>query len=79
MVTGPAGQQSLSWLPNTYPQSGMVWEVRFARKDCTPCAYRAQCTKAKKAPRILGLQAREHDEALQTARQRQTTEAFRRQ
>ena len=79
MVTCPAGQQSLSWLPNTYPQSGMVWEVRFARKDCTPCAYRAQCTKAKKEPRILGLQAREHYEALQTARQRQTTEAFRRQ
>ena len=79
MVTCPAGQQSLSWLPTTYPQSGMVWEVRFARKDCTPCAYRAQCTKAKKEPRILGLQAREHYEALQTARQRQTTEAFRRQ
>jgi transposase len=79
MVTCPAGQQSLSWLPNTYPQSGMVWEVRFARKDCTPCAYRAHCTKAKTEPRILGRQAREHDEALQTARQRQTTEAFRRQ
>jgi transposase len=79
MVTCPAGRQSLSWLPNTYPQSGMVGEVRFARQDCTPCAYRAQCTKAKKEPRILGLQAREPDEARQTARPRQTTEAFRRQ
>ena len=77
VVTCPAGQQSLSWLPNTYPKNGMVWEVRFARKDCTPCVYRAQCTKARPEPRMLGLQAREHHEALHAARQRQTTEAFR--
>ena len=49
---------------------------RLARKDCTPCLHRAQCTKAKKEPRLLGLQAREQYEALQAARQRQTTEAF---
>jgi transposase len=79
VVTCPAGKQSISWLPNTYPKNGLVWEVRFARKDCTPCIYRAQCTKAKKEPRILGLQAREHHEALQAARQRQMTDAFRRQ
>lgn len=77
VVTCPAGKQSLSWLPNTYPKNGMVWEVRFARKDCTPCTHRAHCTKARQEPRILGLQAREHHEALQAVRQRQTTEAFR--
>jgi transposase len=77
VVTCPAGQQSLSWLPNTDPKNGMVWEVRFARKDCTPYVYRAQCTKARQEPRLRGLQAREHHEALQAARQRQTTEAFR--
>ena len=55
----------------------LTWtEVRFARKDCTPCAHRAQCTRSKKEPRIVGLQAREHYEALHTARQHQTTEAF---
>jgi transposase len=79
LVTCPAGKQNISWLPNTYPKNSLVWEVRFARKDCTPCIYRAQCTKAKKEPRILGLQAREHHEALHTARQRQMTDAFRRQ
>jgi DDE family transposase len=77
VVTGPAGKQSISWLPNTYPKNGMVWEVRFARKDCTPCIHRAQCPKAKQEPRLLGLQAREQYEALQAARQHQTTEAFR--
>jgi transposase len=56
-----------------------VWEVRFSRKDCTPCPHRAQCTQAKKEPRILGLQTREQHEALQAARQRQSTEAFRQQ
>jgi Transposase DDE domain len=79
VVICPAGKQSISWLPNTYPKNGMVWEARFARKDCTPCVYRSQCTKAKQEPRILGLQAREHYEMLQAARQRQTTEMFRRQ
>ena len=79
VVTCPMGKQSLSWLPHTYPKSGMMWEVRFARKDCTPCPHRAQCTRAKKEPRIVGLQAREPYEALQEARQRQTTEEFRQQ
>ena len=49
------GKQSISWLPHTYPKSGMMWEVRFARKDCTPCPHRAQCTRAKQEPRIVGL------------------------
>ena len=79
VVTCPMGKQSISWLPHTYPKNGMTWEVRFARKDCTPCPHRAQCTRAKKEPRIVGLQAREPYEALQEARKRQTTEEFRQQ
>jgi transposase len=75
-VTCPMGKQSISWLPNTYPQNGMTWEARFARKDCTPCLHRAQCTRSKKEPRIVGLQAREQYEALHAARQHQTTAAF---
>jgi transposase len=55
----------------------MVFEARFSRRDCTPCPFRAQCTRAKQEPRIIGLQAREHHEALQAARQRQTTDEFR--
>jgi hypothetical protein len=41
VVTCPAGKESISWLPNTYPQNGQVFEARFARKDCTPCPFRA--------------------------------------
>jgi transposase len=55
VVTCPAGKESISWLPNTYPQNGMVFEARFSRKDCTPCPSRSRCTKAEKEPRIIEL------------------------
>jgi len=77
VVTCPAGQESISWLPNTRAKNGMVFEARFARRDCTPCPLRPRCTRAKREPRIIGLQAREHFEALQGARRHQDTEAFR--
>jgi transposase len=76
VVVCPAGKQSISWLPSTYPQSGMDFEARFARKDCTPCPMRSRCTRAKDEPRIIGLQARENFEALQSARRHQTTDEF---
>jgi transposase len=79
VVTCPAGRQSVSWRPSTYPKNGMAWEARFSRRDCTPCALRAQCTRAKVEPRIIGLQEQERYKALQAARKRQTTEEFREQ
>lgn len=79
IVTCPAGKQSLSWLPNTYPKNGMEIEVRFSRKDCTPCPSRSRCTKAKVEPRLIGLQSREQYETLQAARQWQRTEDFQQQ
>ena len=42
VVTCPMGKQSISWLPNTYPQNGMTWEARFARKDWGSRAIRAK-------------------------------------
>jgi transposase len=77
VVTCPAGKQSISWLPNSYPTNGTAFEARFARRDCTPCPSRSQCTKAKQEPRIIGMQTREHHEALQSMRKRQTTDGFR--
>jgi transposase len=77
VVTCPAGKKSISWLPNTYPANGTAFEARFARRDCTPCSSRSQCTRSKQEPRILGLQTREHHEALQAMRVRQLTDEFR--
>ena len=62
-----------------YPKKGAAFEMRFARKDCTPCPFRTQCTKAKQEPRTVELQAREQHEALQAARRQQTTKEFRSQ
>ena len=76
IVTCPGDKQSISWLPNTYPKNGAVFEARFSAKDCTPCPLRPKCTKAKREPRIIGLQSRQHHETLQTARKHQTTEDF---
>jgi len=76
IVTCPQGKQSISWRPNSYQKNGAIFEARFARKDCSPCAQRPQCTQAKCEPRTIGLQLREQHEALQTARKRQSTESF---
>jgi transposase len=43
VITCPTGKESISWLPNTWPENGMAFEVRFARRDCTPCALRPRC------------------------------------
>ena len=78
-VTCPAGKQNSSWLPSDDPSHALANGVRvqFASRDCPPCPLRCQCTKRKVAPRELLLQRREEYEALQMAKRRQTTEAFR--
>ena len=55
----------------------MAFEARFARRACCACALRPRCARAKREPRIIGLQEREHFEALQRARKHQETEALR--
>jgi transposase len=77
VVTCPEGKESISWLPSTYPKNGTRFDARFARRDCTPCPSRPQCTKATQEPRIIGLQSREYHETLQQLRRRQTTDEFR--
>ena len=49
VVTCPAGNRSISWLPSTYPQKGTVFEARFARRDCTPCPPAAPGPSANRA------------------------------
>src|SRR6266545_7325083 len=63
--------------PISTPRRWGTFQVRFSRADCSPCPSRAQCTKAKVAPRILFLLSQPEHGALQTARQRQQTAAFR--
>jgi transposase len=71
------GKKSHSWLPHGASDSAKgEFQIRFRQKDCTPCASRAQCTKAKVEPRLLFVQARTEHEVLQVARTAQETDAF---
>jgi transposase len=76
-VTCPGGKQSAGWRERE-DRGRPVIKVHFHRRDCTPCAYRAQCTHAAEAGRALTLPSRPVWEALRTLRARQETAEFRR-
>ncbi len=56
VVTCPAGKESLSWLPNTYPKNGVDFpeRVRFARGGARRVP-RGRSARLKQEPRIIGL------------------------
>jgi len=56
-----------------------VVRIRFERATCRRCEVRAACTWAKDAPRQLTVRPQAQHEAIQAARQRQETEAFKEQ
>ena len=53
--------------------------IRFAGPTCRACPARPACTAAKDAPRQLTVRPQAHHEAIQAARQRQETTAFKAQ
>lgn len=75
-VTCPRGRQSRSWRPGHDPDGQAIVHVWFDQADCAACAVRPQCTKAATRPRTMKLRPQAQHEALQAARQQQTTEAF---
>ncbi len=75
-ATCPTGQTSVKWQP-THDQRGQpIINIAFARVDCRACPRRASCTHSAEDPRWLTVRPRAPHEALQDARQRQTTTAF---
>ena len=77
-VTCPAGKSSVRWTAGHDKQGDgqAVIAIQFAADDCRTCPLRTRCTQAKAGPRTMKLRPRDQHEALQVARQRQTTEAF---
>ena len=75
-VTCPRGCTSQIWSESTDTFANPVIHVRFTPADCQACPARPQCTQAAQGPRALKLRARRQHEALQRARQRQTTPEF---
>jgi transposase len=74
-ATCPQGKTSTSWKPNRDIDGHPLILIRFALADCQACAVRSQCVSS---PRERSLTARHEEEyvALQAARHRQTTPAF---
>jgi transposase len=72
----PQGQRSVVWMERPDRHGHATVRIAFSKPVCGACASRADCTRAASAPWALRLRARDHYTALQTARVRQQTEAF---
>jgi len=75
----PAGHTNVKWQP-THDQHGQpIITSAFARADCRACPRRASCTHSADDPRWLTVRPRAPHDALQAARTRQATRAFKEQ
>lgn len=72
----PRDKSSIRWCETRTARGRVMIHIDFSPDDCTPCPVRSLCTRAKEIPRTLTLQVREEHEAIQRARQRQTTGEF---
>lgn len=78
-VTCPNGRRRVLWRPTHDRHAHPVIPSRLARADCQACAVRAPCPQSAAHPRMGTLRTRDQYEALQAARQRQTTAAFKKE
>ncbi len=77
VATCPAGQHSAVWVEGRSQEQTPVIRVNFPMNVCMACPLQARCTRGVNRGLTLRLQP-EH-QALQTARQRETTATFWRQ
>ena len=75
-ATCPQGQQSVRWQASTDRHKAPVLRVSFADRDCAACPTRSACTRSTTKGRTLTLRPQAAHQALQAARQQQTTPAF---
>ncbi len=71
----PQGKTSAVWNPKKDSGGRDVINIRFAHADCVACPARPTCVQSPR-PRSLTIRPRAQYEALQIARQRQTTPEF---
>ena len=76
---GPQGHTSVNWIPGHDRRGGPVVRMRVDTATCRACAVRSACPWAKEAPRQLTVRPHEQHAAMQAARQRQETAAFKAQ
>ena len=77
-VTCPQGHPSRGWTEHKDPHHNRVITVNFSKPICRDCSTRSRCTRSNTYPRSLTLHHQQEQEVLQTARQQQQTESWRR-
>jgi transposase len=75
-ATCPQGKLSRAWKPTEDAFHNATLHVEFAIKDCKACPVHDLCTQSKTAPRSITLRPQPIHQALQAARQAQTTPEF---
>lgn len=72
----PAGKASLHWMPARNGKGKEIIQIKFCKRDCRVCALQAQCTRSNPPRRTIGVQPQARQLALERARTREQTEAF---
>jgi len=75
----PQNRRSLNWTPAHDSSKREVIKIKFASADCGACTSRSSCTRTKRPRRTLTIRPQNQYVALQTARVRETSEAFAKQ
>jgi len=75
-ATCPQGKTSTAWIPHLDAWQKEVISIKFAVQDCRQCAERSRGTKAKTTSRHITVRPEHEHNALQAARQQQTTPAW---
>jgi transposase len=76
VMTCPQGETSQYWNEGHNAHGHDIIHVMFKRQACLACSERQRCTKSAADPRTLTIGARPYHEALQQARQRESTEEY---
>jgi transposase len=76
IVSCPEGKTSKKWTVKQKSDGKEEIRARFGEKDCRTCPARSLCTRAAVNPRQIVLSVQEQHEAIQAARQQQTTKEF---
>ena len=75
-ATCPAGRTSCSWRERPDRYGGKEIQIKFAKRDCSPCPQRAQCTQTASERRLLTIQPEVEFRALQEARRQESEPGF---
>jgi len=75
-LTCPQGKVSQNWHLRHEKYGHEYFEIRFDPADCQGCPHRSDCTRSKRGVRTVCLRPQAEYETLQSARERQKTEAF---